>query len=256
MILAVDIGNSNMSLGVYQKKELIHYWRLTTLRAATTDDLGVKMRTLLQSNSVSLDDIDAVVYCSVVPPLDDAFNKMCKRYIGASPLQVKPGVRTGINITYDHPREVGADRIANAVAASAQWSGPIVVVDFGTATTLDVLSAEGDYAGGVILPGVGISTEALFDRAARLPRIDLSRPGRAVGKNTVDSMRSGIVYGNAGAVDSLVWQIAEEVGQPNKVVATGGWARVIASECKTVDEMNLYLTLEGLRIIYTRNQMN
>ncbi len=256
MILAIDIGNSNITVGLYSEDKMLHFWRLSTMRSATADDLGVKMRALLDTNSVSLSGIQAVVYGSVVPPLDEPFERMCRRYMDVVPLQVEPGVKTGIDVKYDSPREVGADRIANAVAAGEKWGGPAVIVDFGTATTFDILSAGKEYVGGIILPGVGISTEALFRQAARLPRIDLTVPGRAIGTNTIDSMRSGIVYGYAGAVDSLVGQATSELNEkPKRVVATGGWAKVIAPECDTIDEVDAYLTLEGLRIIYMRNQM-
>ena len=255
MILAVDIGNSNVTLGVYEGEELIHHWRLSTIAQATTDDLGISVRTLLNSNGVMLSSIEAVVFASVVPHLVQPFERMCARYLGITPLQIAPGVRSGINIKYHNPREVGADRIANAVAAQARFAGPIVVVDFGTATTFDVVDAEGDYAGGAILPGVGISTDALFQRAARLPRIDLTTPSVAIGKNTVDSMKSGIVFGYAGAIDAIINKIEQESGPLKRVIATGGWAGVIISECKRIDEVDPYLTLEGLRIIYMRNQV-
>ncbi len=255
MILSVDIGNSNLTLGVYQGETLIHRWRLSTVPLATADDLGISFRMLLTSNGVALDSINAVVYASVVPPLVGPFERMCNRYLGVAPLQVKPGTRTGIDIKYQDPREVGPDRIANAVAAQSRHKGPLVVVDFGTATTFDVISKAGQYAGGAILPGVGISTEALFAKAARLPRIDLSQPREAIGKNTVSSMRSGIVYGYAGAVDALIERIEKESGPLERTIATGGWARAIAPECKRVDEVDPDLTLEGLRIILVRNQL-
>ncbi len=254
MILAADIGNSNTTLGLFSGESLVHRWRLSTLTSATADDLGISMRTLLSSNGVSLSDIDAIIYASVVPPLAEPFEKMCQRYIGMKPLKVAPGVKTGIDIRYENPREVGADRIANAVAVQSQYGGPSIVVDFGTATTFDVVSADGDYAGGAILPGVGLSTEALFEHAARLPRIDLSRPIRAVGRNTVESMRAGIIYGFAGSVDAVVARIEAEIGTARRVIATGGWAGLIAPECQRVDEVDPNLTLEGLRIIYMRNR--
>ena len=254
MILAADIGNSNTTLGLFSGESLVHRWRLSTLTSATADDLGISMRTLLSSNGVSLSDIDAIIYASVVPPLAEPFEKMCQRYIGMKPLKVAPGVKTGIDIRYENPREVGADRIANAVAVQSQYGGPSIVVDFGTATTFDVVSADGDYAGGAILPGVGLSTEALFEHAARLPRIDLSRPIRAVGRNTVESMRAGIIYGFAGSIDAVVARIEGEIGAARRIIATGGWAGLIAPECQRVDEVDPNLTLEGLRIIYMRNR--
>ncbi len=254
MILAADIGNSNTTLGLFSGESLVHRWRLSTLTSATPDDLGISMRTLLSSNGVSLSDIDAIIYASVVPPLTEPFEKMCQRYIGMQPLKVAPGVKTGIDIRYENPREVGADRIANAVAVQSQYGGPSIVVDFGTATTFDVVSADGDYAGGAILPGVGLSTEALFEHAARLPRIDLAGPIRAVGRNTVESMRAGIIYGFAGSVDAVVARIEGEIGTARRIIATGGWAGLIAPECQRVDEVDPNLTLEGLRIIYMRNR--
>ncbi len=254
MILAVDIGNSNIALGVFADDRLVHRWRLSTQRNATADDLGISLRSLLSSNGVALSQVKAIICASVVPPLTEPFEKMCRRYLGIDPVQVAPGVRTGIAIRFENPREVGADRIANAVAAQASYGSPVVVVDFGTATTFDVVGPDGSYLGGAILPGVGISTDALFERAARLPKIDLSSPNRAVGRNTGESMRAGIVYGFAGAVDAIVEKIEAEIGGARRIIATGGWAGVVAPECKMVDEVNLNLTLEGLRIIYMRNQ--
>ncbi len=254
MILAIDVGNSNLAMGVYEGEKLVQHWRLSTTAQATSDDLGIAVRTLMGYNGFSCDRIEAVVYATVVPPLVRSIEEMSTRYLGVAPLKVGPGTRTGINIKYQNPREVGPDRIANAVAAEHLFGGPCLVVDFGTATTFDVISSEGDYAGGVILPGVGISSEALFERAARLPRVDLYRPERTVGKNTADSIRSGIVNGYAGSVDAIVAKIARECGSPRRVIATGGWAGVIAPECESVDEVDPYLTLEGLRIIYLRNQ--
>ncbi len=256
MILAIDVGNSNVALGVFEGDDLSQNWRLSTTSQATSDDLGIAIRTLLGYNGMNFERIDAVVYATVVPPLVRSIEDMCDRYLGVRPLKVGPGTKTGINIKYQNPREVGPDRIANAVAAQHLFGGPSLVVDFGTATTFDVISSEGDYAGGVILPGVGISSEALFERAARLPRVDLYRPESTVGKNTADSIRSGIVNGYAGSVDAIVAKIARECGSPRRVVATGGWAGVIAPECELVDEVDPYLTLEGLRIIYQRNQVD
>ncbi len=255
MILAIDVGNSNLALGVYEGERLVEHWRLSTASQATADDLGIAVRTLMGYNGLSVELIEAVVYATVVPPLVGPMEEMCRRYLGATPLKVGPGTKTGIDIKYQNPREVGPDRIANAVAAQHLFGSPSVVVDFGTATTFDVISAEGHYAGGVILPGVGVSSEALFERAARLPRVDLYRPEKTVGKNTADSIRSGIINGYAGSVDAIVAKIARENGSPRRVVATGGWAGVIAPECESVHEVDPYLTLEGLRIIYLRNQM-
>ncbi len=254
MLLAVDVGNSNVAVGVYRKSELLERWRLATRREATADDLGISMRSLFATNGVEPDDLQAIVYASVVPPLDDAFEKMFQRYVGLEPLQIEPGVKTGVDVQYDNPREVGADRIANAAATQVRSGGPAVVVDFGTATTFDILSSEDRYVGGIIMPGVGISSEALFHRAARLPRVDLYSPDRAVGRNTSESMRSGIVHGHAGAVDAVVDKIQGEIGPLRQVIATGGWAGVIAPECRSVHEIDPNLTLEGLRIIYMRNQ--
>ncbi len=254
MLLAVDVGNSNVAIGVYQADELLQRWRLATRRNATADDLGIDICTLFSTNGVELDALEAIVYASVVPPLDDAFEKMFDRYVGLKPLQIAPGVRTGVDVQYDNPREVGADRISNAAATQVRCGGPAVVVDFGTATTFDVLSAEGKYIGGIIMPGVGISSEALFQQAARLPRVDLYSPGRTVGRNTGESMRSGIVSGHAGAVDAVVDQIQGEIGPLRHVIATGGWAGVIAPACRSIKEIDPNLTLEGLRIIYMRNQ--
>ncbi len=254
MILAIDVGNSNVAMGVYDGERLAKHWRLSTVAQATADDLGIAVRTLLGYNGMNCETIDAVIYATVVPTLVASLEEMCLRYLKIRPLKVGPGTRSGIDIKYENPREVGPDRIANAVAAQHLFGGPSLVVDFGTATTFDVISAEGHYEGGVILPGVGVSAEALFERAARLPRVDLYRPERTVGKNTADSIRSGIINGYAGSVDSIVGKIARECGSPRRVIATGGWAGVVAPECESVDEVDPYLTLEGLRIIYLRNQ--
>jgi len=254
LLLAVDVGNSNISFGIYKNDKLIHRWRFSTRPNATADDLGISLASLFESNGVHLKDLDDVIYASVVPPLVDSLEKMFKRYVGIEPLRVAPGIRTGVHIQYDNPKEVGADRIANAAAVQQRCGGPAVVVDFGTATTFDVLGPDGSYIGGSILPGVGISSEALFNRAARLPRVDLYSPESAVGCNTVDSMRAGIVYGNAGAVDTIVDKIQREVGSLRQVIATGGWAGVVVPECRSIHHIDVNLTLEGLRIIYMRNQ--
>lgn len=256
MILVIDVGNTNIVLGVYQQETLQHFWRLSTNRQATADEYGVMIHNLFSLAGLSVKDIDGVIISSVVPPIMSTMELLCETYLYKTPLIVGPGVKTGLNIRYENPREVGADRIVNAVAAIEQYGGemPLVVVDFGTATTFDVIDVKGNYLGGAIVPGIGISTEALYQRAAKLPRIELTKPKSVIGRNTVHSMQAGIIFGYAGQVDGIVDRISQELGTQPKVVATGGLADLIASESRTIDTTNPLLTLEGLRLIYNRNQ--
>ena len=252
-MLAVDVGNTNIVIGVYKEKELITHWRVSTQRHRTSDEYGILALQLFRYDGLDPADISAVVICSVVPPLTPSVEEMSRRFFKTEPLVVGPGVKTGIDIRYENPREVGADRIVNAVAAYEKYRGAVIVVDFGTATTFDAISAEGEYLGGAIAPGIGISSEALFQRAAKLPKIELMRPKYAIGRNTIASMQAGIVFGYAGQVDELVRRIKKEMGGNPFVVATGGLASLVAPETKTIQEVDPWLTLEGLRIIYEKN---
>ncbi|NOU98299.1 type III pantothenate kinase [Paenibacillus sp. LMG 31456] len=254
MILVVDVGNTNIVLGIYKGKQLQHNWRLSTNRSATADEYGMTMYNLFRHAGISLDQVEGVIISSVVPPLMFVLEQLCVKYLKKVPLIVGPGIKTGLNIRYENPREVGADRIVNAVAALEEYGPPCIVVDFGTATTFDYIDEAGQYIGGAVAPGIGISTEALYQRAAKLPRIELVKPKSVVGRNTVASMQAGIIYGFAGQVDGIVDRICEEFGVKPKVVATGGLAELISSESRTIECVNQLLTLQGLQIIYERNQ--
>ena len=254
MLLAVDVGNTNTVIGAYEGKRLVEHFRLETHARRTPDEWGLLCHQALRHYGIDPAGIRAVAVSSVVPPLQHALERMSARYFGCKPLFVGPGVKTGMPILYDNPREVGADRIVNAVAAYERWPGPLIVVDFGTATTFDVVTAKGEYLGGAITPGIHISVEALSRNASKLPRVDLDRPDRAIGRNTVSSMQSGIVFGQAALVDGLCARIAKELGGPQpKVVATGGLAPLLAGVSSAIDEVDELITLEGLRIIYDRN---
>lgn len=253
MLLAIDVGNTNMMLGVYSEKELKMCWRISTNRGQTDDEYGVIIRNLFQQNGLLAECIKAIIISSVVPPLRYPLEKMCEKYFQISPLIVGPGIKTGLNILMDNPREVGADRVVNSVAAIELYGGPLIIVDFGTATTFCAISGKGDYLGGAIAPGIGISTEALFQKAAKLPRVELVNPQKVIGKDTISSMQSGIIYGFVGQVDGIVKRMIREFPQKPFVVATGGLAGLIAKESETIEEVNYFLTLEGLRIIYMKN---
>ena len=254
MILVMDVGNTNIVLGIYRDKELLHHWRLSTNRSATVDEYGMSIYNLFQYAQISLQQVEGVIISSVVPPLMRTLEQLCRQYIGKAPLVVGPGVKTGLNIRYENPREVGADRIVNAVAAIEKYGSPLIVVDFGTATTFDYIDEAGNYLGGAIVPGIGISTEALYQRAAKLPRIELVKPRSVIGRNPVTSMQAGIIFGYAGQVDGIVKRIRSEFGVNPKVIATGGLADLIAAESEAIHEVDPLLTLEGLRLIYDRNR--
>ncbi len=253
MFLAIDVGNTHIMLGVYDQENIIVYWRLATRKDSTEDELGMVVKNLLHSSSLELNDIDAVAISSVVPPLMYSLERMSQKYLERDPLIVGPGIRTGLNIVTDNPREVGADRIVNAVAGLNIYGGPLIIVDFGTATTFCAISKADEYLGGVIAPGIGISMEALFQRAAKLPRVEVVRPERVIGKDTISSMQSGIIFGFVGQVDGIVKRMTAEFDHKPKVIATGGFASLIARESETICLVNPLLTLEGLRIISKLN---
>jgi type III pantothenate kinase len=255
MLLAIDVGNTNTVFGIYRGPTLVRHFRIESARSKTVDEYGVLVEMLLSRLSLGGDDVTAAVLASTVPSLAETFVRMLRTYFEIEPVVVGPGIKTGMPILYEPPRDVGADRIVNAVAAFERFRHACIVVDFGTATTFDVVSPKGEYLGGIICPGVQISADALFSRAARLPRVELSRPPRTVGKNTVHAMQSGIVLGQAGLVDGLVARLKEETRfDPVRVIATGGLARLIAPETSSIEEVDDWLTLEGLRILFERNR--
>ena len=254
MLLVIDVGNTNIVLGVYKDTELLDHWRISTDRQRTTDEYGVLIRELFYLNDLRADDINAIIISSVVPPVVPTLERMWQRYFGLSPLLIGPGVKTGMDIRYDNPREVGADRIVNAVAAYEKYAGPVIIVDLGPAPTFRAVDAKGVYLGGSICPGIGISTEALVQRTAKLPRIELKRTDSVICRNTIESMQAGVFYGFVGQVEGIVSRMRRELDMSARVVATGGLAVVIAPATKAIDVVEPMLTLEGLRIIYERNR--
>ena len=254
MLLTIDVGNSNTVLGVFEGSELRAHWRLTTRREQTADEYGILVRSLFSTAALDPSAIEGVALASVVPPLTSVLVDLARNYLGHDPLVVEPGVKTGIAIHVDNPQEVGADRIVNCVAAFERFGGPTIIVDFGTATTFDVVTAEAEYIGGAIAPGLNISAEALFARAARLTRVDIRKPESVIGTNTIVNMQSGIYFGYLGLVDGILARMKREVPDLKKVVATGGLATLFEDDSEHIDEIDPDLTLKGLKIIYDRNR--
>lgn len=254
MLLAIDIGNTNIVFGVIEEKNIIDYWRINSDTYKTADEYGILLREALKSANIGIKDIDNAIVSSVVPPLTPVLKRMIKRYFKIDALTVDENTRTGLKICYENPKEVGADRIVNAVAAYTIYDGPVIIVDFGTAITFCAVSRESEYLGGVIAPGIIISLEALSQKAAKLPRVLLEPPKSVIGRNTITSIQSGIIYGYAGLVDELVDRIKREMEGEPYVIATGGLAEMIAPQTRSIKEINPMLTLEGLRIVFEMNR--
>jgi len=253
MLLAVDVGNTQTHFGTYRDGELVEHWRFATVRESTADELGAALRSLLELRGIGLADLDASIVSSTVPQLRPEWEAMTARYLGHEMLVVGPGIRTGMALRYDNPREIGPDRLVNAVAAYERVRGACVVVDFGTAVTFDPVSGDGEYLGGIITPGVEISMEALTARAAALPRIDLAPPRALIGKTTIDAIRSGVIYGFAGQVDGILRRLRAEMGDELEAIATGGLAQHIVPHTEEIDDTDDLLTLTGLRLLHERN---
>jgi len=257
MLLAIDVGNTNIVFGVYKDGQLINDWRVSTDRNKTSDEYGILFEHIFKYHGLCPKDVEDVIISSVVPNIMNTLIGMSVKYFGKEPLIVGPGIKTGINIKYEDPKELGADRIVNAVAAYNKYGGPLIIVDFGTAITFCVISKHGDYLGGVITPGIKISSEALFSRTAKLPKVELIKPKNIIGKNTVNSIQAGLIYGYVGMVDYIIEKIIEEIedeGEIKNIIATGGYASLIGTESKYINIVDKYLTLEGLRILYEKNK--
>jgi type III pantothenate kinase len=253
MLLVVDVGNTQTHFGAFRGEELVEHWRFATVRQSTADELGAALRNLLELRGSSFSDLTASIVSSTVPQLEPEWTAMARRYLGHETLVVGPGTKTGMAIRYDNPKEIGPDRLVNAVAIRERFGGPAVCVDFGTATTFDVVSSDGDYLGGALMTGIEISLDALSERGARLPKIDLAPPKSAIGKNTIDAIRSGVVYGYAGAIDAILRRLYSELGGPAAAIATGGLARLVVPFTEEIDEVDDLLTLTGLRLLHERN---
>jgi len=253
MLLVVDVGNTQTHFGAYRETELLEHWRFATVRESTADQLGAALRNLLGLRGLSFEDLDASIVSSTVPRLEPEWTAMAGRYLGHEMHVVGPGTRTGMAIRYDNPREIGADRLVNAVALRERFGGPAVCVDFGTATTFDVISAEGDYLGGSLMTGIEVSLEALSERGARLPKIELAPPRSVIGKNTIDAIRSGVVFGYAGAIDAIMRRLYDELGEHASAIATGGLSQLVVPYTEEIDEVDDLLTLTGLRLLHERN---
>jgi type III pantothenate kinase len=255
MLLAIDIGNTNITLGLYQNDERVDAWRLATVHDRMPDEYGLQLLGLLQHAHCSTDELEGSVLASVVPPLTGNFLQACRNYLDQDPLVIDAGVKTGLRIRYEDPKHaLGADRVADAVAVKHLYGGPACVVDFGTATTFDAISAEGDYLGGAIAPGIGIASDALFQRTAKLPRVELSRPPSVIGSNTVNAIQSGMLFGYVGLVEGIVARFASELGPEMKVIGTGGLVEMIAAETDVIQILAPWLTLDGLKILWEMNR--
>lgn len=257
MLLVIDVGNTNIVFGVYREKELLYDWRIATEKDRTSDEYGLLFEQIFKYHDIHIEELEDVIISSVVPPLMHTLPVMSRRYLNIEPMVVGPGIETGMKILYDNPAEVGADRIVNAIAAYDKYGGPLIIVDFGTAITFCVVSKEGEYLGGAITPGIKISTEALFMRTAKLPKVEIAKPDKVIAKNTTNSIQSGVVYGYIGMIDYLIQRMIGEVATNEdevNIIATGGFSKLIAAESKFIKKIDKMLTLEGLRIVYERNK--
>lgn len=254
MILTMDIGNTNIKTALFEGENMVQYWRLSTNKQMSSDEYGILLANLFRHNDLDMKDVSGIIISSVAPSINFTIEHMVQNYFGIQPMMVVPGIKTGINLKYDNPRELGSDRIANAVAAWELYGGPCIFIDFGTATTFGVMSAKGEFLGGAICPGLKLASEALVDRAAKLPRFELVKPESAIGRNTIANLQSGIVYGHVGLVTYLIQKMRQELKAPDaRVIATGGMALLVAGETDMIDVLDGTLTLKGLRLIYERN---
>ena len=253
MILTLDVGNTNIKTALFEQSELKQYWRISTNRTQTSDEYGMVMLNLFNHAGVRPSEVGGIIVSSVVPTINFTIEHMCKTYFGLSPMFVVPGIKTGIHIKYDNPRELGSDRIANAVACNEIYGGPAIYIDFGTATSFGALNAQGEFLGGAIVPGLKVMSDAIVDRTAKLPRFELVKPPSAIGKNTITNLQSGILYGHVGMVKYLIHRIKEELGAPCRVIATGGMALLVKDDAPEIDVLDGLLTLKGLRLIYEKN---